>query len=122
MRPVETVTFWFGFFAASAFWVVLVAIMVGCFLERRGPVVPWPSAPPPRPSCPICGVPMERVAAILEDDAWEFAEQGLPAPDYFCPRPSCHTVDHKIVYCYAVRPGEPVRLSPAKTEPEGDLA
>jgi hypothetical protein len=35
MRPVETATFWFGFFVASAFWVVLAGIVVGNLMDRR---------------------------------------------------------------------------------------
>jgi hypothetical protein len=122
MNDSDLGSFWAGVVVASVFWGIIVAIVVGNFLERRRPAMPRLPGVPPCPSCPVCAEPMERVAAVLVADAERFAERGMPAPDWYCPEPSCHTGDRGVVYCYAVRPGEPVRLSPAKPEPEGDLA
>jgi hypothetical protein len=108
---------------------LLLALAFGCglivavalLLDRRVSVGPRLSRPAQGPPCPMCGKPLTPLAAMPSRDAAAFAARGLPVPDYLCARRCCSTADNRVVYCYAVRPGEPVRLGPPKPAPEEEV-
>jgi hypothetical protein len=107
---------------ALAFGCGLIAA-VALLLDRRvsvGPRLPRPPAPPPLPSCSHCGKTMERAVALPTWYVDELMARGMPAPDYVCCERGC-TVGGCVVYCYAVNPGEPVRLGRAKPAPEEEV-
>jgi hypothetical protein len=111
------------------FAVVAIVGMIVAALFLRGmyrsldaigtpPRPPLPSAS--LPSCPHCGETMDRVVALPTWYVYELMARGMPAPDYVCCERGC-TVGGRVVYCYAVKPGEPVRLGPPKPAPEEEV-
>jgi hypothetical protein len=109
-------------FAAVAIVGMIVAALFLRGMYRSLDAVVEPPRPPSSslPSCPHCGEPMERAVALPTWYVEELAARGMPAPDYVCCERGC-TVGGRVVYCYAVNPGEPVRLGPAKPAPEEEV-